>query len=82
VVVAATGAHAIGAESVPDKAAFFALPSIQGKGHPAAGGATEVGALGAPNMENRIKEQEAARNGQTQGDLQRHEFWKKQGKES
>ena len=57
VLVAATGAHTIGAERVPNKAAFFALPSIQGKGHPAAGGATEVGALGAPNMEDRIKEQ-------------------------
>ena len=65
VVVAATGTHAIGAESVPNKCAFFAFPGVQGERHPAAGGATQVEALSAPNMEDRIKEQEAARNGQT-----------------
>ena len=76
-LVAATGAHAIGAESVPNKAAFFALPGVQGKWHPATGRTTKIVSLGASNVEDGIEEQEGTTNGQTQRELQRDESWEK-----
>ncbi len=55
-LVAATRTYASSAESVPDKAAFFAFPGGKGERHPAAGRATQIGALGAANVEDGIKE--------------------------
>jgi hypothetical protein len=82
VTVITTKTHPVRSETVPNKAAFFTLPSVQRKRYPTAGWTTQIASLCTSNVEDRIKEKEAAGNCQTYGHFQRHMFGKKQGKET